>query len=151
MVGYVIDKNSVTGKSPLIGIGSGNTPRFVTFGSSSNQFDVYTNVCGEILTGSTWSTGYEFMRMTYDRNAGGTGFYYSTANTFNTKIAQLNPYCNPSGINYTAGNLEIGIYTVGGYQNTPQMKLVEFLLIDGIPTETELSNYSAYLNFKYNI
>ena len=152
MVGYVIDVNQVAGnQSPIIGIGSGNTPRMTLFGKSSNQFDVFTNACGEIYTGSTWLSGYSFSRISYNRTSGGASFYYSSANTFNTAIAIGSSSCPPSNQNFTAGNLEIGIYNVGGYQRTPKMKIVEFLLIDGIPTSTELSNYSTYLNLKYNI
>jgi hypothetical protein len=152
MAGYVIDVNQVTtSQSPIIGIGSGNTPRMTLFGKSSNQFDVYTLACGEIYTGSTWFSGYSFSRITYNRTLGGASFFYSSANTFNTAIAILNSSCPPSGQNFTSGNLEIGIYNVPGYQRTPKMKIVEFLLIDGIPTSTELTNYSNYLNFKYNI
>ena len=150
LTGYVVNKNDVN-KSPLIGIGNiGVTPRFVVFGFTSNQFDVYTNVCGEVVTGSTWSTGYTFSRASYNRTAGGLGFYYSTGNTFNTLISQFGT-CAAAGINFTAGTLDLGVYSFGGYNYTPQMKIVEFLLIDGIPSASELSSYSSYLNYKYNI
>lgn len=152
MAGYVVNTNQVTtNQSPIIGIGSGNTPRMTLFGKSSNQFDVYTLACGEIYTGSTWFSGYSFSRITYNRTSGGATFYYSSANTFNTVIAALSSSCPPASQNFTAGDLEIGIYNVGGYQRTPQMRIVEFLLVDGIPTTTELNNYTTYLNYKYNI
>ena len=152
MAGYIVDTNQTTaGQSPIMGIGSGNTPRMTLFGYNTNQFDVYTNSCGEVYTGSTYLSGYSFSRISYNRTAGGTSWYYSSANTFNTSIAIGSSSCAPAGLNYTAGNLEIGIYNVGGYQRTPKMKIVEFILIDGIPSASELSSYSSYLNYKYNI
>jgi hypothetical protein len=151
-VGYIVNKNQTsTNQCPIVGMGSGNNPRTTLFGKSLNQWDTYSLGCGEVNAGTTFLTGYTFVRLSYNRTSGGIGYYKDSVNNFNTLIRQSPSSCDPANLNFTSGKFEIGHYNTAGYLNTPNMKVVEIVFINGIPTSQELTNYSNYLLNKYNI
>jgi len=53
-------------------------------------------------------------------------------------------------LNYSGGKLGLGWYD-GAYGTSPNMRVVEVVAIDGIPTTTEYNNYEAYLTSKYGL
>ena len=89
------------------------------------------------------------MRLSYTRSTGNYNYYVSSGNTFQSLLTTNNGTTNQ---NFTGGTLCLGGFnsTVGSIIS-PKMNVVEFLQINGIPTSQELTNYSNYLNFKYNI
>lgn len=128
------------------------SPRTAIFArTSSNAYDCFSSVPDiETITGSTAvNNTYQFLRISYNRASGGSQFFISTGNTFQTL---LTTNASNSGGNYTSGSLNVGGYKDSlGAADTPRMNVVEFIQINGIPTASELTNYSNYLNARYGI
>lgn len=100
------------------------------------------------LTGSNCLDGqYMFLRGDYNYTAGDSNFYQSNTNTFTNNISTISV---PYGNNYNLANLTLGSYT-GVYGQTSTFTVVEFIKLDGIPTNTEMAQLSSYINQKYNL
>ena len=154
MVSRLVEKTTGQNYNTFFFAGPGIEPRAGIFGwipAPDNRYNCFSNPPStETLTGSTFvNNTYQFMRLSYTRSTGNYNYYVSSGNTFQSLLTTNNGTTNQ---NFTGGTLCLGGFnsTVGSIIS-PKMNVVEFLQINGIPTSQELTNYSNYLNFKYNI
>ena len=90
---------------------------------------------------------YQFIRFSYDRTNGGTNFYVENTPSFKTKIYTFNSKPN---LDYVNRKIGVGYYG-SAYGQTPKMSVVEVLVVDGIPSENEVTTYEKYLKYKYKL
>lgn len=145
MVSYV--SGMTASEQILFGIrGSANTPRILSnVKSTTNEWwSFYNNVSG-YNTGFTFPS-YQYTRIDYNYTSGNTTFYHSSANTFLNLVRSINGTASQNWTNTFAGPGWYG----QAYGTTPRLIVVEVILINGIPTDTELNRYSDYIANKYN-
>ena len=158
MVGYLESAvQTAQGLNNLLYVGSFTTPRMAITGRApiggSNQYRTLYRPTGAgsdtgANTGTTYVNGtYQLLRMQYDRSTGVYNFYASTGNSFTNLIW--------TSTSFSGDNFNNGFFVVAGNQNnfgpTPQLKVVEVVYINGIPSPSEVSNYQTYLANKYNL
>lgn len=152
MVSRLIQKVGADEYNVLFSQGPPGSPRTAIFArTSSNQYNCFnSDPSTETLTGTTAvNDTYQFTRISYNRTAGTNSFFISTANTFQNLLTTNTLATN---LNFTVGNLNICGYSDSlGVADSPRMSVVEFIQINGIPSNAELTNYSNYLNSKYGI
>lgn len=138
-------------ESCSIGVQWGQTPRMAIFlNQVINKYWCFVTDTGGDYSSyeGSWATNsYQFNRISYNVTGGTYEYFCSSANTWNNLIhsalGQTNQDYAKSGI---GANSYGGVYGV-----SPQTELVEFIAIDGIPTNTELTNFSTYLTNKYGL
>lgn len=153
LVGY-LNNFATAGDAPLLalGTGSGIVPRTGIFGTNATSYLNYVNNgSGDIVNydGNTFtSNSYQFIRLSYNRSTGDSTFYQgNTSSVLSTPARTTNTF---SGSDFIVGGFGVLNYN-GAYGYSPNMKVVEIIFIDGMPTNTELTNFSTYLNTKYGI
>lgn len=151
LVGYLVAKET-NQINPLAAINPGGFPRFGIWGENGNNtYWCYINTGGGDVAFNASTTyvdsTYQFIRIDYDRSSGNANYYTSTANTFTNLI---NTNSDAANADFDNGRFTVLSYS-GGYGETPKMKLVEVIFIDGIPSGTELTNLSTYLTNTYGI
>lgn len=156
LIGYLhFGTETGAGFSNLINFNPNVTPRMGIFGQDSGGNDT-TYACyrsdgpGDVLTynGNTYVDGtYQMIRVSYNRTTGVMDYY--GGNTISTLTSAIKSQAGSAGSNFTGGS-----FNVGSYQNAfscPRMDVVEVLLIDGIPSGTEMSNYQTWLSNTYGL
>jgi hypothetical protein len=110
--------------------------------------DYYADVAGYNQgTGYFEPSNYVFARQQYNFSNGELRYYESSANTFNN---QIGTYTASSGLNFTNGYFTVGSYR-GQFGSTPNMKVVEVIGLNAIPSGSELTQLSTYLTNKYGL
>lgn len=150
MVAYINQK--YTNDLSCLWANSMPTDRYTMFGDNgSSAFLIYKNNGSPQaqLVGSNFTNGnYMLLRGDYDYSTGDSNFYQSNTNTFTNQIGVTS--VSTPGYNYNTSNLTIGSY-YGVYGGTSNISIVEIIKIDGIPTNTELTQLSSYLTSKYGL
>jgi hypothetical protein len=133
----------------LIGLGTDTANRFQLFGQlNTTAYICNDNSVASVASGNTFITGTtQFLRISYDRTAGGTSFYASTANTFTNLIYKNGSAANR---NYTTGNVSLGMFS-NVFGRTPKMRVAEFIATNSVPSDSELSIMKIYMNKRYNL
>jgi hypothetical protein len=146
VIGKLITKRS--NDNPLSTWSEGVTPRAGIWGQPGTDYLLYdsTNLN---YTGNTWVNGtYQIIMMSYNRTSGDFSFFPS-----NNTSGLTTPYLTTNvsaNLNFVSGLFGLASY-IGAYGLTPTMKIVETIWINGIPTNTEITNYITYLSTKYGI
>ena len=149
LVGYV-DNWSIGIDSQLVSINPNVTPRMAIWASNTQYLTYFNDGLGDdvVYAGSKASAPtYQFVKMSYDRSTGDYIYGASDINDFNSNI---DTRAGQTNRNYTGGIFGLCNYA-GVYGFTPNIRVVEFIVIDGVPTTTEYNNYEAYLTTKYGI
>lgn len=145
-VGKVLDNSLAEGALITYGIGAGNDQRMTIFGRPSADYYIYQNPNIATVGNQYTSNSLQFLRMSYNNSTGITDFFISNTNTFTNSVGTIT-----TSTNYQFGDaISIGFYN-NVYGNSPNMKFVELIIIDGIPTNSELTQYSNYLTSKYGL
>jgi hypothetical protein len=148
IVGQVIWKTN--SDTSIIGAwGAENNPRFAMFSQPGTPLvDYYADVSGYNQgTGYFEPSNYVFARQQYNFSNGELRYYESSANTFNN---QIGTYTASSGLNFVNGYFTVGSYR-GQFASTPNMKVVEVIGLNAIPSGSELTQLSTYLTNKYGL
>jgi hypothetical protein len=129
------------GLVPRMGIIANVSAGYLTFAiDSSISYVPYVGTVGNTPI-------YQFVKLSYNRANGEYIWGASTNNDFNTNIGTTT---GATSDNYTGGKLGLSCFN-GAFGFTPNMKVVEFIAIDGVPTTTEYNNYESYLTSKYGL
>jgi len=157
LIGYLhFGTETGGGFSNLINFNPNVIPRMGIFGQDTGTYDTQY-VCyrsdgpGDIVTynGNTYVDGtYQIIRVSYNRTSGVMDYY--GGNTVSTITTPIKSQAGSSGTDFIGP----GTFNVGSYANAfscPRMDVVEVLLIDGIPSGTEMSNYQTWLTNTYGL
>jgi hypothetical protein len=137
-----------TNPNTLLVVNSQTNPRVGIWGNSNSTYMFFNSRFPYSYGGNKYKQfNYQFIRISYDRNTGLTDYFVDDVPNFKNK---LHTYQSIPGLDYTGGKLSLGYY-FKIYGLTPQMSVVEFLFVDGIPSDSELTTYSKYLKYKYKL
>lgn len=151
MLAYVSGM-TVPGEQILFGVQPAQNPRLlVDITNNSNQYwCFYSDLSNNFVNyaGTFNYPSHQFMRVDFTSTNNTLNYYFSTGNTF-TNLAQSYSIVptNPDFSKTYAGPGWYGSI----YATTPQLIVVEMVALDGIPSNTELSNFSNYILNKYGL
>lgn len=142
----VVSKVSVMyNNSPVVSLGFPYDNRFGLWVSKFNSYLFYDSYVPYYYGGKFDNGSYQIVRITYDMDKGGTEYFVSKNLNLSEKVAKLD---SKSGRKYNQGKFNVGGYD-DDYGYSPKMSVVEILLVDGVPTDKELSTYEKYLKYRY--
>ena len=139
------------GNNLLITINQGIIPRMGLLADVSNGY--FTSVIDSAINYEPFvgtvptAPVYQFLKLSYNRSTGEYIWGASSTNDFNTNI---NTTTGATSMNYTGGNLHLACYE-GVVNFSPNIRVVEFIAIDGVPTTNDYNNFEAYLTSKYGL
>ena len=131
--------------SPVVSLGYPYHNRFGLWVNKYNSYLFYDSYVPYFYGGKFENNSYQIVRMSYDMEKGGTEYFVSKTLNLSEKVAKLDA---KSGRKYNQGKFNIGGYD-DDYGHSPKISVVEVLLVDGIPTDKELSMYEKYLKYRY--
>ena len=141
---YLDNKNTAT-QNHLTSLGAiAGSQHPTIFGRwTTPQYEIYG--VGQI-TGNTFTDGtIQLLRSDYNRPAGSTNFYISTGYTLTAFTTSSSTIANQ---NNTSGVIRIGQYD-NAYGRTPKARVMEIIVMNAIPTPTELANLQTYFSNRY--
>lgn len=157
--GYYTKSSSASSSKTVFLVGKlyeNNSWKYILTNFGSQSFGIWGDKSGYftanyyfndfiISNGLFNKNSFQFLRIDYNREKGGTSFYTSNSVSFRNKI---HTFPSQPNIDYINRKLGLGYYD-SKYGQTPKMSVVEFLVLDGIPTDDEVIMYEKYLKYKY--
>lgn len=136
-------------RSPIVSLGVPSVNRFGVWATSNKNYFLYDYEKPYWFGGDFVSGTYQVVRVEYNREKGGNNYFISNSSDLRKKIHSITTKSNKD---YTTGKLFIGGYKpFRDYSKSPKMSVVEFLVLDGIPTDDEVIMYEKYLKYKYGL